>query len=352
MKTVLRIAIIFLFGLFILFIMIGILISFVIEYLVPLLGIDRHAESIEISLVISSFIIFCLILGLFIAKPMFIIQQWIKQLANGVYEQPKAARKNHLLSIYKGPFEDMNTLTNKLLENKEEFERIEQLKKEWMAGITHDMKTPLSYIVGYSKMYLSEDHDWTSEEKRSFIEEIEDKSEYMKNLLDDLNFAFQMEQHEPDMSFEQKDIVLFTRRILADAASHPRFQKHITALEVTEESILVPIDENLLGRAFFNIIINALIHNPEGTNITVHIYKDVHSVVIKIKDNGIGMDETTQQHLFNRYYRGTNTEAIQEGTGLGMAIARQIIEAHNGGIQLVSEVGIGTTVHLILPLDR
>ncbi|MFD2212142.1 sensor histidine kinase [Metabacillus endolithicus] len=348
MKTIIRISSIFFIGIIVLFILIGILISVLIEYYVPIVGLENYSESIEIWLVICCFIIFCFVLGWIISRPVFIIQQWIKQLAKGEYVQPDNTLRNPLFFIFKCPFEDMTILTKKLVENKEERERIEKQKKEWMSGVSHDMKTPLTYIVGYSKMYLSKDHDWTIDEKRSFVKEIEGKSEYMKTLLDDLNLAFQMEQYEIDMNIETKDIVSFTRNVLADASKHPRIQECVLELEVEEESIIVPFDEQLLYRAFLNIITNALIHNPVGTKVTVHIYYHASEVFIEIEDNGNGMDAHVQQQLFNRYYKGTTTETRQEGTGLGMAIARQIVEAHGGKIQVYSKVGVGTVIKIIL----
>lgn len=95
-----------------------------------------------------------------------------------------------------------------------------------------------------------------------------------------------------------------------------------------------------------NLICNAIKHNPKGTSITVYLKKEQEKniLTIAVHDNGTGMDEETLKHLFNRYYRGTNTDEKSDGTGLGMSIAKQIADLHKGMISVQSETNKGTTV--------
>ena len=106
----------------------------------------------------------------------------------------------------------------------------------------------------------------------------------------------------------------------------------------------------MLRRAFSNLLVNAVVHNPAGTAITVRINRDTHAVV-QITDNGRGMDEQSVSHLFDRYYRGTPTDAPAGGTGLGMAIVKQIITAHQGTVNVRSKIGEGTSVVVQLPIE-
>jgi signal transduction histidine kinase len=103
-----------------------------------------------------------------------------------------------------------------------------------------------------------------------------------------------------------------------------------------------------LKRALDNLIFNALIHNSENAKVHITLMAN-NSITIKIDDNGKGMDSAELDSLFERYYRGTNTTRT-EGTGLGMAIAKQIVELHGGSILVESELGKGTCVTVDLPL--
>ena len=105
-----------------------------------------------------------------------------------------------------------------------------------------------------------------------------------------------------------------------------------------------------MHRALQNLIMNAIIHNPEGTNIHIKIEKEKeHFVSITISDDGVGMNQVIVENLFNKYYRGTTTNVSKFGTGLGMAIVKNLIHAHGGHIKVESEESVGTTIQIILP---
>lgn len=110
-------------------------------------------------------------------------------------------------------------------------------------------------------------------------------------------------------------------------------------------------DAVLLKRALNNLLINALVHNSKETEIAVFI-KAEENIQICIQDNGRGLSEEELSNLFTRYYRGTNTKAKPEGTGLGMAISKQIIELHDGSITVESELGIGTEIAIKFPINN
>jgi len=111
----------------------------------------------------------------------------------------------------------------------------------------------------------------------------------------------------------------------------------------------VDVDPMLFRRAVSNLLTNAVVHNPDGTTVRIHVTRDSGSASVSIADDGTGMDAATLDRLFDRYYRGTSTESLSDGTGLGMAIARQIVEAYGGSIEATSAVGTGTTVTLRIP---
>lgn len=108
-------------------------------------------------------------------------------------------------------------------------------------------------------------------------------------------------------------------------------------------------DPDLFRRAIGNLVINALVHNPSDTKVTVSVAaENEYGVCISIRDNGAGMSDADQTELFTRYYRGTNTKDKPEGSGLGLAIAKQIVALHGGNIAVKSEPGEGTEFRVCL----
>jgi len=119
---------------------------------------------------------------------------------------------------------------------------------------------------------------------------------------------------------------------------------------------LYPVDQNWFKRILDNLLSNAAVHNITGTTVTVQVKqlpndpRNFSPVEIVIADNGKGMDTQTQEHLFDRYYRGTSTKSnAVKSSGLGTAIAKQLIEAHNGTISVQSELDKGTKFKIQLP---
>ena len=108
------------------------------------------------------------------------------------------------------------------------------------------------------------------------------------------------------------------------------------------------VDEVLLKRALTNLIFNAIIHNDEKVKVDILIYEKDNSIYILIKDTGKGISKEDLPYIFERYYRGTNTSSSNEGSGLGMAIAKQIIDIHRGEIYIESKLDVGTDITIIL----
>jgi signal transduction histidine kinase len=228
--------------------------------------------------------------------------------------------------------------------------QVEEAKQDWIAGISHDLKTPLTYIKGYSTLLLNNDYEWSKDEQRNFIAEIDTKSSHMEQLVQDLNLAMRFDRsHTVPIHKTTQDITAFIQRILAEVSNDVRAQRHHFELGITEAVSFV-FDPNLLQRALQNMYMNAVLHNETPAAIVTTIERQAEQVIIRIQDDGIGMSEETKQNLFNRYYRGTTTDQSSEGTGLGMAIVKSLIEAHDGTIRVESELHRGTTFVITLPI--
>lgn len=298
------------------------------------------------------YLCYCVFYGYYFARPMYDVLNRIETLSKGTYIIPKQQRSWFSSRIYREVNTHLDSLSLALQESEKQRNEFEQLRQEWAAGVTHDLKTPLSYISGYTDMLLSDKHRWTEEESRAFLQKIKEQSKHMEELIADLNIAFRLD-HSFDIKRNQKaiELVELLRRVIADVANAPSDKGNDFALIDCREPVYVNGDAKLFKRAFTNLLINAIEHNPPGTNITMSIQKK-EQAEIRIEDNGRGMDSYTVQHLFDRYYRGTATQTPTEGTGLGMAIVQQIITAFEGSIEVKSKRGQGTTMIVKLPYSE
>ncbi len=224
-------------------------------------------------------------------------------------------------------------------------EQDEKAKQEWLANITHDLKTPLAPIRGYAEM-LMEEEEHTEEQIRNYGRIILKNTLYTEGLVDDLKLTYQLQSNMLPLRKEKQCLSRLVKEIIIDLLNSPDYEERLITFE-GEEDVITEFDSGLLRRALTNVLVNALKYNDAHTAIDVSVLRD-GGIKIIIEDHGCGMTDETLKGLFQRYYRGTSTEASTEGTGLGMAIAKQIVEAHGGTILVSSIVNQGTTVEICM----
>ncbi|WP_339244053.1 HAMP domain-containing sensor histidine kinase [Paenibacillus sp. FSL R10-2796] len=250
--------------------------------------------------------------------------------------------------VYEDVFRNMNELSEKLDRHEEERKRLDQMREEWISNVSHDMKTPLASIQGYAEFINDSATDLTAQELQEYTSIIKSKSMYMKDLLDDLNLTTRLRNHQLSLQFEEVNLVQFLREMTIELLNDPTFGERQIEFEANMAKAMHKVDKKLLKRAILNLIYNALVHNDE--NVVVKIRVDTGSeshTRISISDNGQGISAKDLEQIFERYYRGTNT-ASKHGTGLGMAIARDIIWAHEGKLDMTSIENTGTTITILL----
>lgn len=292
---------------------------------------------------------FSIWIGQRFGRPVFYFLKRIEKLSQKDYayiedrklRNLKTGKLKRKYRMYDAVDQSLNSLAENLEENDQRLKKTEQLREDWITGLSHDLKTPLSSIYGYSVM-LSSDHEWSIQEVQKFASVMKDKAGYMDELINDLTYTYQLKNNVVLLEKEQIELGEYVKGYAGenDSAVH---------LGVISEPVYVSIDPKRFGRVLDNVIGNAVTHNPVNTPIHLSIQVEDDSVLLKVRDEGIGMSQEVVGNLFDRYYRGTNTTSDDTGTGLGLTIARQLVEAHGGEIHVQSG-RLGTTITIRLPL--
>lgn len=313
-------------------------------------------------------LIVAFIFGLHIGMPVLHMLSWIDNLSKGIYLEP-VNKKGVCISrmspdgplrrsyrTYQEMIVSIEALSRSLKENDEKKRQLDKAREEWIAGVSHDMKTPLSSVKGYADLLSSGQYDFNKEQTMEYAGIISEKAAYMEDLIEDLNLTFCLSNHALPIKLEPQNIVELVRRSVIDLMNSGLCEGvNIDFQNSEEETILYPVDQNWFKRAVDNLLFNAAVHNVSGTTVTLQVKQLQDSsnfppVEIIIEDNGNGMDPQTLEHLFDRYYRGTSTKSnAVKSSGLGTAIAKQLIEAHHGTISVQSKPDKGTKFIIQLP---
>lgn len=275
----------------------------------------------------------------YLVRPLNDIIQMIVSLAKGRY--PKLNQKP---SIYREVEERIADLSHQLQLAEYERNQMDTVREEWIANISHDIKTPLTSIRGNAELIadIGDEMDLLSRQKSANT--IIEKSDYIKNLVDDLNLSTRLKNKEFVLNKKQVNLVSILRHVIIDVMNDPKYEHTNIQFTYDNEYIPLMLDELLMKRVFTNLVMNAITHNDESVLISI----DIKDNTVTLKDNGVGISEEELLHIFKRYYRGTNTKKPTVGSGLGLAIAYDIIKLHEGTISASSEEGSGLLIIITL----
>ncbi|KAF2958742.1 histidine kinase [Thermotoga sp. Ku-13t] len=239
--------------------------------------------------------------------------------------------------------------------NTKEVERlkaIDQLKTEFVANISHELKTPLAAIKAYAETILTSMEMLDQQTLNEFVQIIYRESQHLESILEELLDFSKLEQKTlvlKKTTFDLTGLVRETMKSLEELAR----SKQVRLELLTREPVLIRADQKRLRQVVMNLLSNGVKYSKENESdkyVRVKIERKDDKVLLEVSDNGIGIPKEYHQKVFERFFRlGTVMDYRVEGTGLGLTIAKQIVELHGGRIWLESEPGIGTTVYVELP---
>ena len=224
--------------------------------------------------------------------------------------------------------------------------RQEELRKQFTADIAHELRTPLTSIRSYIEAFQDGVLPANPENLSALNEEI-DRLVGLASDLKDLNIAEMGKLTITPLPVNLNDLI---DRIIRNLS--PLLQEKGLGLnwEPARETVIIPGDERLLTRLFYNLIHNAYKYTEEGGHLRVSIIPESDSVTVKVEDSGIGIPEDELSLIFERFYRTDKSRARETGgSGIGLALVRQIVLLHNGKISVQSQVGQGTCFRVTLP---
>ncbi len=288
-----------------------------------------------LSLVIGAVV--SLFVGSKIIKPVTDLTEVSKRVAEGDFDVKLSET---------GSIEEIREMSRNFNTMVDELSGIETLRNDFIVNVSHEFKTPIAAIEGYATLLQSE--DLTDSERDEYTKMIIEGSRQLSKLSGNILNLSKLESQEIVMN--KKDFRLdeqIRQAILL-------FEKDWSAKDLNMEIDLSNIgyhgDEGLLLQVWINLIGNAVKFTDAGGTISIQSYMQGSSAVVEITDSGCGMDESTIKKIFDKFYQGDTTRK-SEGNGLGLTLAKRIIDLCGGDIKVESQPGSGSTFKISLPLS-
>jgi signal transduction histidine kinase len=234
---------------------------------------------------------------------------------------------------------------SELQEQNERLRQSEQLKSELVSIVSHEVRTPLASVLGFTSLLLHRDVD--PETRRDYLEIIDAQGRRLAALLDDFLNVQRIEEGQLELAHERLDL----RDLLREQTRLFRAQspRHELDLHLPTAPLTVEGDQNRIAQVIGNLLSNAIKYSPEGGVVRVTGEPDGEVVRIAVRDQGIGIPEDQQARIFTKFFRGDAAASGIAGTGLGLAFARAVVEAHGGHMGFTSAAGQGSTFFIELP---
>lgn len=236
------------------------------------------------------------------------------------------------------PFMDM------IEQQHEEILRSANMRVEFTANVSHELKTPLTSISGYAE--LIESGMAQGEQAKTFAAEIHKSANRLLTLINDIIRLSQMDAPMPDLKFEPVDLAQIAANTFEQLEMSAR--KADVTLQLDAKPAMVEADRQMMDELVYNLCDNAIRYNVHGGSVKLEVRPIRDKVIVCVQDTGIGISPENQEHVFERFYRVDKSRSkATGGTGLGLAIVKHIAVKHNAQIELESELGRGTRISVI-----
>lgn len=275
----------------------------------------------------------------------------IKPIVNGIQSLPMGKpvyiKEKGLLSELAM---NINKTSEILQSQNNQLRKKETARANWIAGVSHDIRTPLSMVMGYAAQ-LRDDSRLTDEERRKATVIVK-QSERMQNLISNLNLASKLEYNMQPIHPKKENLIAIVRQVVADFINMDIDDKHPIEWETDEALTFCPVnaDKDLMKRAIDNLIQNSINHNEQGCKIYVSVAAQNSQCTVTVADDGVGAADEQIQKLNNApHYMVCDENAAKQRHGLGLLIVKQITAAHGGSAAIGHSLYGGFCVKITLP---
>ena len=272
-------------------------------------------------------------------------------LENWTSTEQRLEVEDKYVDIYFAPFKDEKERPEgviAVIQDITEHVKLDNMQKEFVADVSHELKTPITSIMGYADTLLEGDYDKETQEK--FLNVIATESRRMARLVTDLLTLSRYDNNKNKTKKVQFDLGELVKKCQEKLAIEIKKKNHDVKCFVTADVPLVYADKDDIERVILNILTNSIKYTKENGEIKIYVGFVYNDAYIKIFDNGIGIPEEDLSRIFERFYRVDKARTREMGgTGLGLSIAKEILDKNGGSIDIKSVVGKGTEVVIKIP---
>ena len=272
-------------------------------------------------------------------------------LENWTSTEQRLEVEDKYVDVYFAPFKDELDRPNgviAVIQDITEHVKLDNMQKEFVADVSHELKTPITSIMGYADTLLEGDYD--DETRVKFLNVIASESRRMARLVTDLLTLSRYDSNKKKTNKTQFDLGDLVKKCQEKLAIEIKKKNHDVKCFVTADVPLVYADKDDIERVILNILTNSIKYTKENGEIKIYVGFVYNDAYIKIFDNGIGIPEEDLSRIFERFYRVDKARSREMGgTGLGLSIAKEILDKNGGSIDIKSEVGKGTEVVIRIP---
>jgi signal transduction histidine kinase len=294
-------------------------------------------------------VLFGIVLARSIGRPVRAVADGAGRIAGGELSlrlpQEGPGEVGELTRAFNEMAERLEVTHDELEQQNEELRESERGKTELVSIVSHELRTPLASVLGFTALLLKREFDPPT--RRHYLGIVDAQARRLAALLEDFLDVQRIEHEGVDLAKEKVDLAsLLDEQAQLYAAQSP---KHQLAVELAERPLTVRGDPGRLAQVVGNLLSNAIKYSPDGGTVQLVAARSGEGVRVAVHDEGLGIPEDQQSRIFTKFFRGDAGATGITGTGLGLAVSREIVEAHGGSIGFDSDPGEGTTFWLELP---
>ncbi|MGQ8875299.1 sensor histidine kinase [Paenibacillus sp. TSA_86.1] len=288
------------------------------------------------SLAAGSLII--LIASMYLVRPIKTLTQATKRIAAGDFNVKLNIKQSSELGTLARSFEDMM----------KDLQQLEQMRRDFVANVSHEVQSPLTSISGYAQALKKV--ELPDQERGRYLDIIISEAKRLSKMSDSLLKLSMLESQSHQLQLTTRDLDEQIRRVIV--ALQPQWSARNIRFELDLQKVQVKADHDQLNQVWTNIISNGIKFSEDNGLIHVRMERDIRHVTVRISDDGIGIPAEDQKRIFERFFKADRSHSRKyDGSGMGLAITKQIVSLHQGDIKVESKIDQGTTFIITLPIS-